>query len=500
MSKILNEKVPGLTQAVPVLSILMEVFWSYAWLVWIGSISTLGWTQPPLNLISSLVLAVFCEILTRFSLARKWSLKRVRLIVLPFNFLLLLLLVRLNVSGGYGLAEPGWMSYAPEHITEIAIGLIFGVYLIWRGLSTGGQPNPFRAIYNRFLFGLAALIFLLVIWGITGGEISTIGSSAGIYTILFFGTGLLAMACANLEALRAEMREHQEAVAAFNRRWVSLLVVLVLVILGIGIAFTAIYSSDTVETIAHALGIFGDWLLTALIYLLYPVAFIASGFYYLARWIVGLLRNDQEMKPMEGMGMQEWKDMTQGESAVQIPEAVLLALKWIAILLVISLIVFFLARILVRRSQGKSQEDVEEEHENFWSWNLISEDLRALLAWLFRWMRRRKAPCPDKAENIYSIPSIEEASGRLYSIREIYRAWLWEAGHRWSPRRRSETAFEYRRRLGTSADQVSEELDSLTEAYIKERYGEEKTEDEQLKGLNRLWHNIRAKLSSSEQL
>jgi hypothetical protein len=498
VSKSLNAKIPGLAQVVPILAILMEVFWSYAWLVWLSSISALGWSHPPLNLISCLAQAVFCEVLSRFSLARKWSLRKVRLIVLPSSLVLLLLLLRLNLGGGYALWESDWPNFASGHIVELVIGLLFGIYLTWRGLSVGGVENSFRVVYNRFLIGLGALIFLLIIWGITGGQVREIGSSAGLYTILFFGTGLLALATANLEALRAELVQHQEAAAAFNRRWISLLLVLVLVILGIGIAFASIFSSDMAATIGQALGTLGNWLLTALIYCLYPIAFIASGFYYLARWILSLLRHDQTPEPMEGMGAQDWKDMVQGQSAVQIPEAVLLALKWGMVLLVVGLVIFFLARILVRRSQGKSQEDIEEVHENFWSWGLFSADLRAMLAWLFRWVHKKKATSEDNAATAYHVSSVEEDAGRIYSIRELYRAWLWQAGQRWSPRRRSETAFEYRRRLGTSVDKMTEELDPLTEAYIKARYGEEKTGDEKLKGLNKLWHTLRAKLSSPD--
>jgi hypothetical protein len=477
----------------------MEVFWSFAWLVWLSSITALGWAHPPLNLISCLVQAVFCEILTRFSLARKWSLKRVRLVVLPSSLVLLLLLLRLNLGGGYGLFDSGWAVYTAGHITELVIGMVFGVYLTWRGLSTGGEFNSFRVVYNHFLIGLGSLVCLLIIWGLTGGQVRTIGSSAGLYTILFFGTGLLALATANLEALRTELVQHQEAAAAFNRRWISLLVVLVLVILGIGIAFASIFSTNLAAAILHALGIFGDWLLTALIYLLYPVAFIASGFYYLARWILSLVRQEQTPQEMEGMNMQDWEKLAKGQTGVPIPEAVLLALKWGMVLLVVCLVIFFLARILVRRSQGKNQEDIEEEHENFWSWGLFSADLRTLLAWLFRWVHRKKTAASENSASVYHVPSIEEETGRIYSIRELYRAWLWQAGQRWSPRRRSETAFEYRRRLGNNVDNVSEDLGTLTEAYIQERYGEEKTGAEKLKGLNRLWHNIRARITNTDK-
>jgi hypothetical protein len=498
VNKLFNLKMPGLAQAVPVLAVFMEIFWSYAWLVWLSSLTALGWAHPPLNLWSCILQALFSEVLSRYALSRKWSLKRVRLVVLPSSLILLLLLVRLNLGGGYMLWDGAWINYAGSHIAELAIGLVFGVFLTWRGLSVGGQRNSFREVYNRFLVGLVAIILLLILWGMTGGQIANISSSAAIYTLLFFGTGLLGMATANLEALRIELLQHQEAAGSFNRRWVSMLVALVLVILGIGIAFAAVFSSDLASTLVHALGTFGDWLLTAFIYLLYPVAFLAAGLYYVARWILSLITHGQPPEPPQMNGMADLKDLVQGESTVQIPEGVLIALKWLLVLLVAGLVIFFLARIIIRYSQSKTSEDIEEVHETLWSWGLFSADLRALLAWLFRWARRKERSGTAADAPVVAVPLIEEDTGRIYSIRELYRAWLWQAGQRWSPRRRSETAYEYRRRLGESVEKVADEVDTLTEAYMQERYSQEKTPEDRLKLLNRLWHNLRSKLSNPD--
>jgi hypothetical protein len=491
----LNIKMPLLGQAVPVLAILMEVFWSFAWLVWLSSISALGWAHPPLNFISSIFLAVFCEIFSRYALSRKWSIKRVRLVVLLVSLVLLLLLVRLNLGGGYSIWDPAWTGYIIEHIPETVVALLAGVYLLWRGFAIGGARNTFRDIYNHFLVGLSATIVLLILWGITAGNIRTIGSSAGLYTILFFGTGLLTLAIANLEALRTELLLHQEAAGSFSRRWMTLLVALVLVILGIGIAIASFFSSDLAGTVLHALGTFADWLLTGLLYLLYPIAFVASGIYYLFKWIISLITHGQPPDQMQPMNMGDLQKFTQGQSAIAIPGGILLALKWLMILAIAGLIIYFLYRIIVRYTQVKNQEDIEEVQETLWSWGLFSADLRALLAWLFRWARRKERSKASTSSSEFTAPVIDEESGRIYSVRELYRAWLWQAGQRWSPRRRSETPYEYQRRLGANLDIVGKDVDTLTDEYIKERYGEEKTGEERLNLLNRLWHSLRARLS-----
>jgi hypothetical protein len=497
-SRLLKIKMPGLSQSIPVLAILMEVFWSYAWLVWLSGLTAFRWAHPPLSFISCIVLALFSEVLSRYALSRQWSIKRVRLVVLLSSLILLLLLVRLNLGGGYVLWDTGWITFASHHLLEIIIGLLAGVYLIWRGFSVGGALNSFRTIYNRFLVGLAATIILLIIWGVTGGQSNNIGSSAGLYTILFFGTGLLALATANLEALRTELLLHQEAAGSFSRRWISMLLVLVLVILAVGIAIASIFSSNIAVTLLHALGTFGDWLLTAFLYLLYPVGFLAAGLYYVARWLISLVTHGQPPEPLKMNEMGNLKDMVQEQSSFQIPEGILLALKVLLMLLVAGLVIFFLARIIMRHSRGKSEEDIEEEHETLWSWGLFGADLRALLAWLFRWAHRKGRTSPETTPGNYSVPDIEEESGRIYSVRELYRAWLWQAGQRWSQRRQSETPYEYRRRLGANVEKVADEVDTLTDDYMKERYGEEKTEPERLTLLNRLWHSLRSKLNNPD--
>jgi hypothetical protein len=493
----LNLRMPGLTQTVPILAILMEVFWFYAWLVWLSSITALGWPNPPLNLWSCLAQAVFSEVLNRYALARKWSLKKVRLLVLPGSLALLLLLIRLNLGGGYTLWDGGWGGYISGHPGQLIIGLLAGVYLTWRGLSVGTQNSTFRNIYNRFLVGLAAIVILLVLWGVTKGELSRIGSSPVAFTVLFFGTGLLGMATANLEALRVELMQHQEASVSFNRRWISMLVALVLVILAVGIAVASIFSTDLATTLLHYLGVIGDWLLTAFVYLLYPVAFVATGLYYVFRWLLSLITHGPPPDQQQLQGVQDLKDIFKEQGNVPIPEGVILALKWGSILLAAAAVIYFLTRIIMRYTQSKTTEDIDEVHETLGSWKLLSADLRALLAWLFRWAHRPKRASSESAGANYTPVEIDEDSGRVYTARELYRAWLWQASQRWSPRRLSETPYEYRQRLNQSGDaaNLDEEVKELTESYVSERYGQEKTGAEALKKLNQVWRTLRSKLS-----
>jgi len=408
-------------------------------------------------------------------------------VVLPFGFILLFLLLRLNLGGGYSIWDTGWAGYASSHLWQIITGLIYGTILIWRGISVGGQNNTLGDIYRRFGIGLAGLVVLLIIWSVTGGQIRNIWSDAGIYTLLFFGAGLLSLAIANLDTLRKELISHQEAAASFSRRWISMLIILVLVILGLGIAIASIFSSDIASTVLHGLNVFGNWLLTALIYLLYPVGFLVAGLIYVFRWLISLLTGGEPPPPFEAEGVPDLKDLTREQSPVQIPAALIETLKWLFVAAVFIMVIVFLARLITRRSERKTGEEVEEIHETLFSWEILMSDLRALLAWLFKWTKR-----PDRNSNQmekrYTVPDITANPERSYNVRALYRAWLWEARKQGSPRKLAETPYEFQRRLGPEADKISTELDQITEAYIDERYGNVTPAPDKLKKLNMVWH------------
>src|SRR3972149_3704653 len=156
---------PG--RLVPFLAVLLEVLWGYPWLVWIGTWQAISWSRPPLSLGGAVLLAMPAEVLTRFALGQKWSLSRVRLVVLSTTVVLLALVVRLEQDGGYSLWDPDWAKYALDHLSALIGGLVFGVYLVWRGLSLGRENLPFPNLYQKFVIGLVALVLLLVLWGAT---------------------------------------------------------------------------------------------------------------------------------------------------------------------------------------------------------------------------------------------------------------------------------------------------------------------------------------------
>ena len=491
-------KIPGLSQIVPILAVLMEAFWAYAWLVWLSKWPAWGWEKPPMSLAGCIIQIVVTEVLARAALNGKWSLKKVRAVVLPASFILLALIVRWSNGTGYSFADPGWFRYAGEHLSSLIAALIFGVFLIWRGIAAAPQKFGFDDLYRRFIIGMVFLVILLIVWG-TVGAVKNIWSAAGIYVILFFGTGLLALAVANLETLREELLKYREDTSSFGRRWLSMLAALILAILGLSIALASIFSTNIWSSLLHGLSILGDWLLVVLSYVLLPVGYLLEGLIYVFRWLISLLRSDQTPPQFNMPDLSDLQKAAEGQSPVQIPVWLILLLKWGGVIIVAGLVVFILGRMLVRYWEGRPEKEVEEEHETLWSWGLLRKDLGLLLSWLFGWVKRFRSRRIQQAE-AFSLPEAiqNERSSRTFSIRELYQALLWQGRQRGVPRKKFETPYEYRSRLVHRIQNGEDEINQLTEAYIFERYGEVRTEPERITFLNRVWRVLRDKITHGE--
>jgi hypothetical protein len=493
--KNLQFKFPGFSAAIPILATLMEVFWIYCWMVWISRIPVLNWTGVPLNLLSCLFLSLILEITVRAAIASRWSLGRVRWTILPLGFILLALLIRLNLNGGFSFLDPGWFNYIIHHTSSLTTACIFGVIFIWRGISGGQADNVFSNLYRRFVFGIVGIILVLILWRIGGNPLGNIWSSLGLEIVLFFGCGLLAMAMANLEHLRKQLAHHEEATSGFSRRWTSILILLVVVILGLGIVLVSIFSADNSAAIAHFLGLLGNWILTGLIYLLYPVGFILQFLIWALRYILAALRGEplpQDNPSDPGNPNDMYKNIVEKH----LPAAVILVIKWVAIILVAALVIYLLSRLFNRYTKSKSDEGVEELNETLGSWQLFGKDLKGILAWLFSWLKPKKKPLAQPSEADQFALTDSDGIERVFTIREIYRALLWEGRQSGFPRHRNETPYEYCRRLQERKNELSSELNSLTQAYVSERYGQINPQLEQVNWLNRIWRTLKDKFHS----
>jgi hypothetical protein len=489
---------------IALLAVLLEVLWAYPWLVWIGKWGIVGWPEPPLSLGSAAALALVVEATSRFSLGRAWPMRRVRLVTLSIAIALLAALIRLELGGDYAIWNTDWISYAQERLSLVVGGLAFGMYLIWRAISIGRESLSFDDLYRKFLIGLAALAVLLALWGATSksSEFRRVLASAGLYVVAYFFTGLLALALINLRSIRAEMLRSEGASGLFNRRWLSLLLGVILAILGVSLAVASVFSLDLARLLVHPLNVLANWLLIGFLYGVgYPLGVLAAALIYLLRFLVHLLgrgKPPEPLNPTDISGM--LSDLRKGaeeQGARGIPAEALLALKWGLVAVAALLIIFVLARALFRYGKGRPEDEIEELSESLWSWQGFKQDLRAFLKRMLGWFRRRR---PDRRVIVAPPAAVAEEADdeRIFTVRELYQGLLWEGRSIGHPRSSSDTPFEYQNRLEESMDAGLPELQAITSAYVADRYGGIDPDRAELALLNRLWRQVRALFRSAE--
>ena len=481
---------------IPLLAVLLEVLWVHGWLVWVSELQAVGWDRPPLSILGAVIIVTAAEVVARGALARQWSLAKARVVAVSLLCIVLALVVRVEHGRGYALWDTGWGSYVLQHQPALAVGLIAGIYLLWRGIVVGRERLSFDTLYPRFLFGLTALVVLLIAWGLTvkAGAFERILAVPSLYVVAYFTAGLLALALANFQSLSHEMRRG-EGGSFLSRRWFVLVAGVLAVIVMVSIAVASVFSFDLVLLLTRPLNTLADWLFIGFQYLiLLPLGLLAALLIYVLRFLVSLLNRGKPPDPFSPSDVFDLRRALEGKDPHVIPPWVPVALKWGLVALVGAVVCVLLARALFRYWRAKEQDESEETSESLWSWDAFRTDLRAFLLQFLQ--RFRRGTPANRRTAAPPIASAMQGATRLLTAREIYQGLLWEGRKAGRPRRDSETPHEYEEELQRRLAEGTRELRAITEAYVTERYGDEKADPEHRGTINRLWQRLRAVFDS----
>ena len=481
---------PG--RAIPLLAILIEVLWIYPWFVAFGEWAVLEWIEPPLALGSAVVISVIAQALSHRSLTRNWTLGRTYLAVLPTLALLLAVVIRLDISGGYAPWDLGWIEYALDNPSPIYGGLALGALLLWRGISAGRDDLSFDDFYHKFLVGLIALVLLLALRSSVTAA-SEVVASTGFYILGFFSIGLFSLGVINLQSIREEMLRREESSGVLDQRWFSMLLGLVFAILAVSLVVASAFSFNLATSLLHPLSVLAKWLLIVLIYTVaLPLGVVAAGLMYVLRFLADLVgRGEYLPEPLGVSDFSEFLKSVEGQEARGgIPPEAVLALKWVLGILVVLLVLFILGRALRRYWRRREEEvGVEEVSESLWSWEVFKSDLRSYLSRLLSRFRRQMPETPAVAPAPIAV-SEDGAPDRMFTVREIYQGVLMEGRKAGLPRLQPETPYEYQGRLQAGFPPGGPELQAITEAYAAQRYGQFDITGDQLGLLNQLWRRL----------
>jgi hypothetical protein len=479
------------TALYPLSVILMESFWVYPWLAWLGSWPAFGESRPVLRLAPVIITLAVSLLTTRLALRQKWSMWRVRSTVVVTGLVVILLVLAVDYRNGYVFLSGQWFGYMGH-----TLGTAFGnmqtlvpaipvlVYLWWRGIVLGQTTSYFRDIYRTFILGMVALILLIILWQISSSSerITRPGADIGWYVMAFFFFGLVSIAVCHFYLMRRSM-PREEARLTSVWRWLPIMLGVIggVVLVGFGVA--SIFSPSLFESIGQGFHTIGDFLWKAVGYILWPVIYVIGWLIKFFIFLLNLLRGTQG--PSENATGNMTQPLFPDVIPKELPHWVTEAIKWFAVALVVGLVLFFLAKAISRMRARRARDEIEEIHESLWSWKGLRDDLKELFGMLGNRFKRKPAATG------YSFD--EDAAGRM-DIREIYRHVLWEGSHSGLPRRRQETPSEYSVRVGRSVPEGEESLKNITAEYENVRYGEMTVPEEQVDKTNSLWQMLKGML------
>lgn len=491
MSKMtIGEKIKGFdslaTIFYPLAVVLMESFWIYPWLVWIGQWQTFGEPRPVLSLASVVILLVLALVITRILLRQNWPMRRIQGIIVGGGLVIILIVLGIDYSAGYELLSGQWFTYVGQTLWKtfvnphtIVAAIPVALYLWWRGINLGNTTSYFKGIYRSFLLGIVALIVLIIIWQIGSGPNSfkEPGSEVGFFVMAFFFFGLMAVAICQLYMMRRTM-PREEAALTSVWRWMPIMLGVIGGMVVVGFLVAGIFSEDFFAGIAHGFGIVRNAFEKIIEYILIPLSYVFEAIFWVIRWLINLVRSPEPFEPQEPGGPPPGEREITG---AEMPPIATDILRWLVILGIAAVIVYILAKAVSKFRASRRLDEIEEIHESLLSMRTLRDDLREFFKSLGN---RFKRSGPE-------APKYDFSTRRRLNVREIYRHMQWEAAQSGMPRRRHETPSEYAKRLENRVPDGADPLEGITDLYTKVRYGEIDVPEKQVDGANTFWGTLR---------
>lgn len=365
-------------------------------------------------------------------------------------------------------------SYIPA---EFVLMLII-IFVIWRGSSLARK----RIDPGRFLSSFRIGIVLLFTYGISFGLTENTSLSV-LYLFLFFS--LLGVSVARISALGRLRGGHS---IYFDKRWLIGIVLSIMVILSITIIAATLLSGQELDI---EINIFG-WILFVLTLLISPFVWVTL---YLISVIDQWIHFEQIFRSLSDLfgrlqsifedfltildSLKGALDFSFVMNFIEALKAIRPIILWIVILLVVFLFLRSLARyFLVERTE------VEEEYQAVSG----QEDLLGLLRAALRKGIRRMASGLEQVFNLDSARKFLMAA----RIRRIYARLLDLSAKLGHPRPLSSTPLEFLPSLEKILPDSKSELDVITQAYLRIRYGELPETHQEVETVESAWNLVRA--------
>ncbi len=485
----------------PLAVILMETFWVYSWLIWSKELAVFPWNEPPLNLFSLFILMVAVFALTRFIPVRSPEMKWVKigLVIVTVG-----IVMNFQYGGGYIPFSGDWLNHMLRLIIDsfntlhpAVAALTASFYLAWRSIKIANSETFSTDIFRSFLFGMIAVIILIIVWTFSMGRDSTdtFIANTGIYIAGFFFFGLMGLAMGNFLNIRQKLLREKSAPLS-NRRWFSVLFIVIAGLVVIGMAVSALFSPGLLSSITGTAGGLLYYLNYIFKFLFNSLGFIVEFIWAIMAFLINLVRTDVVAE----FESPDFGDIEGLEDTAIIGTGgfdIMMLIKWIAFIIMAAFVLYMIYRALKRYQAKAYDSGIEEFSESLWSWLGFRKDIRLFFSNLFeRWfgsrMRKMRA-------GLTHIVQREEKFPDDMGVREIYSRMLRDTAQAGHGRRTYETPYEYAGRVEHSLPGIEDEMDDLTDLYVSVRYGEKKLKAWETEHANVIWRLLHRFFSKPEQ-
>lgn len=454
----------GVGVLLPVARAIMEFCWLYPWLVLVGG-GFYGATGPVLSAGWAFLLLVGAQVAVRKVLERPGlrgragdgdSLRNARILLVGAGAVLGLAAVHGQHYAHLPVWHPSWVAtllqaahdVLPE-VSKPAFAALASACLWWRGLVLGTRHVAANEIEEAYKTGVAMVVVYVaaaVVYADTRG-FAAAGPEMPPTMPAFFFLGLSALALARLAAIWEQGRPAERSQIP-TKAWVLLITGVVgLIMLAAGM-MTGMATADVFKYVGMALRP-----LIPVVEALFVVLFVVAGL--VARVLIAILsRLPRREMPEIGTPPAAFDDLLRLLREIEMNPQVVSGARWGMVLAVVVILVAGMALAVALRRRRERGPD-EDDHESVWS---ARDMLRGLAGWLPRFGGRQE-----------DDDGLEAPGGG--AIRRIYRDLLILGAGLGAPRLAWATPREHEPRLRGVLPGSATEVEMLTAAYERARYG-----------------------------
>jgi hypothetical protein len=410
---------------------------------------------------------------------RVWS-PQYELIAGAAIVLTLLAAVKWGCFPGIAVWDVAWLrgaahglAFLPNPAIRPVWGLIvLAAYAWWRG-RTRADPTIDSA-YTLLRFGSLFLAILLVIALASMPEGAQVRDRLSAGTLAFFvcTLGAIGIARLKLEGFRTS--------APLGPRWLATFVAPILAVAVVAVIAAGLFSRQFLDTVLWLLSPILWFLAVTLQIFVIILAVIAFVVITPVLWLIGT-RHPQPVRPNQqpnaNSGLQNLQD--RASNAIHVPDP----LRYLIVAILLFALFSALAHFVFRRRR-RERETTDEQRESVLDWSDLFGSLANQLTGLFR----RPKPA-DPFAHLRGDPRWQHT----LAIRETYTRLQTRGATAGRPRRRAETADEYRVQVSdrlTDAVDAPRAVSELTVVYRHARYAGEPADAAAAERARAAWERI----------